>query len=148
MLSALPVYYLSLFRMPEEVAKEIERLQDTFLWGGSKLRRKIQMVRWVDVCKSTDQGGLGIRRVRVVTICLLVKWWWKFCVENEAPWKKIICSRYKLKVDSWLPYAISSSNSSVLWKGITAIADQSNNLLEVFLNNFQLKIGDGRRISF
>ncbi|CAL5335104.1 unnamed protein product [Camellia sinensis] len=72
--SSLPVYYLSLFRLPEGVAKEFERLQASFLWGGSTLRRKIHMVRWEELCKSVEQGGLGIRKVRDVNKCLLLKW--------------------------------------------------------------------------
>ena len=44
-LSSLPIYYISLFKIPAGVAKEIERLQSTFLWGGSDLRRKVHMVR-------------------------------------------------------------------------------------------------------
>ncbi|XP_028074760.1 uncharacterized protein LOC114277115 [Camellia sinensis] len=44
-LSSLPVCYLSLFKMPEGVAKEINRLQDAFLLGmGTELKRKIYLV--------------------------------------------------------------------------------------------------------
>lgn len=68
--------------MPKGVAKEVERLQATFLWGRSELKRKIHMVRWGELCKSVKQGGLGIRRV--VNFCLLLKWWWRFGCESEA----------------------------------------------------------------
>ncbi|XP_028055425.1 uncharacterized protein LOC114259593 [Camellia sinensis] len=33
-LSSLPVYYLSLFKMPKGVAHEIEKIEAAFLWGG------------------------------------------------------------------------------------------------------------------
>ena len=33
-LSCLPVYYLSLFKMPMKVAKELDKLQARFLLGG------------------------------------------------------------------------------------------------------------------
>lgn len=32
-LSSLPVYYLSLFKMPEGVARELDKIQAAFLWG-------------------------------------------------------------------------------------------------------------------
>ncbi|XP_028123599.1 uncharacterized protein LOC114320724 [Camellia sinensis] len=73
--SSLPVYYLSLFKIPVGVAREFEKLQARFLWGVSELKRKLHMVKWEDITKSVEQGGLGIRRVRVVNDCLLVKWW-------------------------------------------------------------------------
>ncbi|KAI7979697.1 putative ribonuclease H protein, partial [Camellia lanceoleosa] len=53
-MSNLPIYYLSLFRIPTGVAKEIERMQSSFLWGGSDLRRKIHMVRWDVVTKNKN----------------------------------------------------------------------------------------------
>lgn len=62
-LSSLPVYYLSLFKLPEGVAKIIDRLQANFLWGGSASGRKLHMVKWSEVTKSRDQGGLGIKKI-------------------------------------------------------------------------------------
>ncbi|XP_028079407.1 uncharacterized protein LOC114281149 [Camellia sinensis] len=40
-MSSLPIYYLSLFKIPVGVAKEIEKMQSAFLWGGSDLKRKV-----------------------------------------------------------------------------------------------------------
>ena len=40
-LSSLPIYYLSLFRMPQKVCVRLERIQRQFLWGGgAPLKRK------------------------------------------------------------------------------------------------------------
>ena len=46
-LSSLPIYYLSLFRMPHKVCSRLERIQMQFLWGGgggSDLDKKISLV--------------------------------------------------------------------------------------------------------
>ncbi|XP_028103627.1 uncharacterized protein LOC114302752 [Camellia sinensis] len=45
-LSALPVYYISLFKMPECVAKEIDRIQASFLWDVSEHNRKLHLIRY------------------------------------------------------------------------------------------------------
>lgn len=74
-LSNLPVYYLSLFKLPQSVAKEFESIQVAFLWGGSDLKRKIHLVKWDEVTKRKDKGGLGIRSVKDKNDCLLAKWW-------------------------------------------------------------------------
>lgn len=71
--SALPVYYLSLFKMPVGVAEEFDKLQASFLWGGLELKRKIYMIKWEELSKRVDQGGLGIRKVKEVNSCLLIK---------------------------------------------------------------------------
>ena len=39
-LSNLPIYYLSLFRMPQKVCSKLERIQRQFLWGGVTWIRK------------------------------------------------------------------------------------------------------------
>ena len=44
-LSNLPVYYLSLFKMPAGIAKEIERIQAAFLWRGPDLMRRLHLVK-------------------------------------------------------------------------------------------------------
>lgn len=82
--------------MPDGVARVIERLQASFLWGGSEVRRKVHMVKWSKLTKSLEQGGLGLRRVKVVNSCLLIKWWWRFGYEKNALWRSVICSKYKV----------------------------------------------------
>ena len=39
-LSSLPIYHLSLFRMPLKVCARLERIQRQFFWGGSDLEKK------------------------------------------------------------------------------------------------------------
>lgn len=146
--SALSVYYLSLFKMPQRVASELDKLQATFLWGGSAEDRKIHMIKWEDLSKRMDQGGLGIRKLRDVNKCLLIKWWWRFGSEKDALWKRVICSKYKMGMGGWIPSLIPSNTYLSIWRGIISVADQCTSLKEHYLNNFQLKVGDGMRISF
>lgn len=58
-LSNLPVYYMSLFRMPQGIAKELNKIQSVFLWGGTDLKRRIHLVKWKDASMSKKLGGLG-----------------------------------------------------------------------------------------
>ncbi|KAI8001047.1 (-)-germacrene D synthase, partial [Camellia lanceoleosa] len=44
-MSNLPLYYLSLLRIPAGVAKEIKRMKSTFFWVSLDLRRKVHMIR-------------------------------------------------------------------------------------------------------
>lgn len=52
------------------------------------MRRKIHLVSWKEVCLSKFQGGLGVRNLREVNDCLLLKWWWRYGREENALWKK------------------------------------------------------------
>lgn len=147
-LSCLPVYYLSLFRMPEGVAKDFERIQAAFLWGGSELRRKVHLVKWEEVTKSIANGGLGIRKVRVANSCLLLKWWWRFACESKALWRKVICSKYNIDECCWLLNSGDSWRQSKLWRDISSLASLHPSLVEGFLNNFKVQVGDGCRVRF
>ncbi|XP_028067002.1 uncharacterized protein LOC114269851 [Camellia sinensis] len=51
-LSSLPVYYISLFKMPEGVAHEFQKIKAAFLWNGNDLKRKVHLVKWLEVTKS------------------------------------------------------------------------------------------------
>ncbi|XP_028075237.1 uncharacterized protein LOC114277538 [Camellia sinensis] len=147
-LSSLPVYYLSLFKMPEGVAKEIDRLQAVFLWEGTELKRKIYLVQWKEVTKSISQGGLGIRKIRKVNDCLLMKRWWRFANENEALWKKVVCNKYKIQAGAWLPNQIVGIRWSKIWGDKLAVAEQRNTILQFFLDNLHIKVGNGCRVRF
>ncbi|RVW85327.1 putative ribonuclease H protein [Vitis vinifera] len=45
-LASMPLYQLSLFRMPKGVARRLEKLQRDFLWGGGSTERKAHLVSW------------------------------------------------------------------------------------------------------
>ena len=59
-LASLPLYQMSLVRMSVVVAKRLEKLQMSFLWGGGALERKAHLIRWDVVCSEKRQGGLGL----------------------------------------------------------------------------------------
>ncbi|CAL5434764.1 unnamed protein product [Camellia sinensis] len=142
-LSSLPVYYLSLFKIPEGIAKEIEKLQASFLWGGVELKRKVHLVRWDEVTKSTKQGGLGVRRIRDMNVCLLMKWWWRYANEEQALWKQVLVCKYKAEGGNWRPDIHSGGRVSKIWGDILVAANQNVSLLQFYINNLQIRVGNG-----
>ncbi|XP_028064362.1 uncharacterized protein LOC114267521 [Camellia sinensis] len=145
-LSSLPVYYLSILKMPHSVIKTIESLRAAFLWGGSELRRKIHLVKWEEITKKRDQGGLGIRRIQDVNDYLLAKWWWRFGVEDKSLWKRVLCSRYQYNGGKWLPFPSSDEYLSKVWGGILRVGQSNSQLKSIFLDNIKLVVGNGGRI--
>ena len=69
-LSNLPIYTMSLLRIPKGVKYKLEKIQQDFLWGGGNLDRKIHLVGWRTICTSKKGGGLGIRRLEILNRCL------------------------------------------------------------------------------
>ncbi|XP_028101367.1 uncharacterized protein LOC114300710 [Camellia sinensis] len=91
-LSSLPIYYLSLFKVLVGVAKQIDKIQARFLWGGSKVKKKLHMVKWEEVTMKKSLGGLVIKRLEDFNECLLAKWRWRYGTEDTTLWKDIVIS--------------------------------------------------------
>ena len=60
-LSSLPIYFMSLFVIPQKMCTRLEKIQRDFLWGGGALEKKTHLVNWSAVCADMRQGDLGIR---------------------------------------------------------------------------------------
>ena len=96
----MPIYVMSLFRIPKGVKVRLGKIQRDFLWGGGTLERKPHIVNWGTVCMSEDKGGLGIRNLSNLNMALLSKWTCRFAVEGNSPWKNIIRLKYGT-VERW-----------------------------------------------
>ena len=75
-LAAIPTYFMSIFRMPARVRRQLEQLMRGFFWLGSRPEesRGVALVAWETVCRPVDQGGLGVRQLLHTNTALLSKW--------------------------------------------------------------------------
>ncbi|GAU43110.1 hypothetical protein TSUD_373050 [Trifolium subterraneum] len=148
-LNAIPIFYLSLLKMPVNVWKQVVRLQRVFLWGGVKGGNKIKWVKWSVVCRAKNKGGLGVRDVRIVNLSLLAKWRWRLLLPGRPLWKEILVAKYGehiLHRVDWSDYRIPSS-ASKWWKDICSIdkvVEDKNWLVE----EVGRKVGNGNSTSF
>ena len=67
-----------------------------FFWEGASAKRKYHLVRWEDLCRPKDQGGLRITSTKTINIAVMVKWVWKIFTEKDpkALWLKLIRVKY------------------------------------------------------
>ncbi|KAK2654773.1 hypothetical protein Ddye_014629 [Dipteronia dyeriana] len=122
-LSILPTYYLSMFKIPVGVAQKFEKFQRSFLWGDSAAKRKLHVLDWVLMCRRKQNEGLGIGRVLDNNKALLAKWVWRFGregVHNEGltwDWQGefSVSSFHKGLEDV---FDANVSNFSIIWQGI------------------------------
>ena len=74
-LNSLPVYFMSMFKMPKAVATKIVKLQRRFFWGGRNGENKsCPTVKWSDIELPRDMGGLGVGNILHKNLILLFKW--------------------------------------------------------------------------
>jgi len=76
-LFSIPLFFMSLFKMPSVVADKLVQIQRNFLWGWGSEERKIAWTSWDKVCEPRDVGGLGIVDIRNFNLALLGKWIWR-----------------------------------------------------------------------
>jgi len=96
-ITAIPLYYLSLFKAPESVCKSIINIQRRFLWGWGKEKRPLAWVSWKNICKPKEEGGLGIRDICKFNAALLAKWRWRCISEEKGRWMECMDSKYDLE---------------------------------------------------
>ncbi|GJY86913.1 RNA-directed DNA polymerase, eukaryota [Tanacetum coccineum] len=73
-LTALPLYYISLYKAPDAVRKKLEAIRRNFFIGADKSDRKMVWVRWDITLASKNNGGLGISSFYATNRALLFKW--------------------------------------------------------------------------
>ncbi|XP_057793331.1 uncharacterized protein LOC131009951 [Salvia miltiorrhiza] len=93
-LQAIPVFQLSFSFIPKSVIHDLNSVFGKFLWGGSGVSRSIAWFKWKDMCVDKLQGGLGFRNIEWFNKVLVFKWVWRYLVEREALWVRVIKSLY------------------------------------------------------
>jgi len=62
-LTALPTFFMSLFKVPNSVAQFIETKTRKFFWGGVDEESGSNLLPWEAFSSSTDKGELGIGNI-------------------------------------------------------------------------------------
>jgi hypothetical protein len=117
-LTNLSTYFLSFFPIPADVATRIKKIQRNFLWGTSEEVAKIHLVKWDMMCSPYSHGSLAIKNLRRFNESLLGKWLWRFGVEREAFWRKVIMVKYESLEGGWMSKAPNGPHGVGLWKFI------------------------------
>ena len=144
----LPIYYISLFRVPSGVGKTIEKLMRKFLWEGIVDRSRIHLVKWEDICHGKKFGGIGIGSVKDKNAALLAKWWWRFGYADDSLWKTIVCDLRGWKIDRWLPLETSNRGCSKVWKDILQVPNLDPWFKSLVLEGFAAIHGNGHKTRF
>jgi hypothetical protein len=94
-------------------------------------------VGWNKICKSKKKGGLGIKNLRKMNICLLVKWWW-LLESDDGHWQEIVRLKYvKQSPICLVPHRL---DDSPLWSDLLKIR-------HIYLKGRTYKMNNGKNVS-
>ncbi|GKA62650.1 hypothetical protein Tco_0762169 [Tanacetum coccineum] len=140
------IYYFSLFKAPKSVITYLENLRRNFFWGGTLDCNKLSWIAWNKVCSSSSVGGLGIVSLQASNLALLLKWFWRFHIENDSFWKIIIISIHGMHgnfASYGIPLPSTSSTFISPWKSMAKLGNHLSCANIDFCSLFVKKIVDG-----
>ncbi|GAV92419.1 zf-RVT domain-containing protein, partial [Cephalotus follicularis] len=91
-LASMQTYWCNTFLLPICTIKDCERILRTFLWGGPGRGK----VKWDDVCRPQEEGGLGIKAARTWNKALLLKQIWNLLLAQGLlswSWRQLLLLR-------------------------------------------------------
>lgn len=91
-LFSMPVHLLAILQVSDNVLCSINRMRSTFFWGVVEGKPKRKWVGWDKLCKSIDEGGVGLRSLNEVKKSLHLKFAWQFFIGNSL-WAKFFKSK-------------------------------------------------------
>ncbi|KAJ0910635.1 putative RNA-directed DNA polymerase [Helianthus annuus] len=145
-METLPTYFFSIFKAPVKIIEMMEARRRRFFWGCNEGQHKINWIGWDNITKPKEDGGLGLTPLREINIALLTKWWWRFKTEENALWRRVICSLHHSN-RSW-PFLPFANNLTGTWNVIAKL----DNILaksNIKLPNLIVgKLGNGGKIRF
>lgn len=148
MLNSLPIYFMSLFKMPKWIAKEIVKLQRSFFWGDSRNDwMATPTVKWALIELPKNLGGLSVGNIMYKNFVILFKWWWRVSVCDNTLWKRILMSVHNFKGQK-----ASSDNfrnaKEGLWAQLTNDEVETVKIRSIVEEGMVLKVGSGHSIIF
>lgn len=91
---AIPVYVMGLFKLPESVCEDLNRLTRNFWWGDDSGKRKTHWKSWECLTKPKSCGGLGFRDVKLFNQALLARQAWRLITIPESLCARVLKAKY------------------------------------------------------
>jgi hypothetical protein len=67
------------------------------MWNDEEGHRKIHLANWPSIDMRKEYGGLGIRNLQDLNICLIGSWIRKYINGEGSMWKKVVDAKYSTK---------------------------------------------------
>ncbi|GKB87372.1 RNA-directed DNA polymerase, eukaryota, partial [Tanacetum coccineum] len=141
-LGATPIYWMSLFKVPNSVLASMEALRREFFYGAQSNEKKITWVNWPKVLSAKKHGGLGVSSFFALNRALLVKWAWRFISNDNSLWYRVISAIHGPSVQVRSPTPCSP------WYSIVREIQNLKNKGVDLLSHCKKRVGNGMHTKF
>ncbi|KAL0290762.1 UNVERIFIED_CONTAM: hypothetical protein Sradi_7043500 [Sesamum radiatum] len=132
-LNSLHTYWASVFILPKAIVKIIEGKVRSFLWKGSTSSGHAK-VAWAQICKTTEEGGLGVRSVLLMNQALMLKQVWRILQEDPRSIWVAWVLRHRLRNQSI--WTLNVASLPWFWKKLVKICS-------LLKDGLVYRVGDG-----
>nr|GEZ72701.1 RNA-directed DNA polymerase, eukaryota, reverse transcriptase zinc-binding domain protein [Tanacetum cinerariifolium] len=139
-LGAMPIYHMSIFKVPLGVLKRMESIRCRFFNGADLDSNKAVWVLWNNVLASKEKGGLGVSSLYALNRALLFKWVWRFITQKNSLWARVISAIHG--TDGKIGTRTKSGYNS-LWSDIVFEMEAVKDKMADLFSFMQKRLGDG-----
>ncbi|XP_057249105.1 uncharacterized protein LOC104906541 [Beta vulgaris subsp. vulgaris] len=132
-------YQMQCFLLPPHIVEDLDKSYRNFFWNKSSESKSPNLIGWDRICKPKQNGGLGLRKAKVMNMALQFKLLWKilFCPDNL--WVNLVSKKY-MKSDGLFDYRVKA-NVSWQWRKLMSLRNK-------FKHGLRWVVGRGDKISF
>ncbi|XP_071695870.1 uncharacterized mitochondrial protein AtMg00310-like [Rutidosis leptorrhynchoides] len=141
-MGSLGIYFMSLFKCPATILKNLESIRARFFWGGNNSTKKMSWIKWEKILAPFDKGSLNVGSLKAFNLALIFKWRWRYLTCPDDMWVQIIKSIHGPSFESL------RDGTSCVWSNIVSTCSKcvSDRLLPS--DTLKMGVGNGTSIKF
>lgn len=93
-LSAMPTYAMTWFKLPQSLCKRIQSALTRFWWDSEPDKKKMCWVAWDKMAKPKQFGGLGFKDITMFNDALLAKLSWRILNNPNCLLARTLAGKY------------------------------------------------------
>ncbi|XP_059436328.1 uncharacterized protein LOC132169286 [Corylus avellana] len=93
-IQAIPIYMMSVFKLPKTLNRQINSMMARFWWGHKENTLRVAWMGWERMGKSKARGGLGFRDLESFNEALLAKQGWRLVHDPTSFVAQILQAKY------------------------------------------------------
>ncbi|KAL9680174.1 hypothetical protein QQ045_018052 [Rhodiola kirilowii] len=112
-LQAMVFFWARVCILPKTVIQVVNAICARFLWRGNCDKKGGNLVKWEDVCREREEGGLGLKNIEMMNYAMVIGQMWGKKDSRSSLWQEWL-DKYWSKGKHWWEVGVNSNNSWVL----------------------------------